>query len=159
MIQPQSTLRAVLIALVASTAMTGSSALASESKKKNHEVARQALLRKEVLPLTQIQAIAARRMQVNAGMIEAADYHIGRLVDHLEASGQLDNTIIIVTSDNGPESGVTSLENPVYNHCRQEILSFLYEKQRKVERLPTPRAARGSAPRVERSASPVSLNA
>jgi nitrate/nitrite transport system ATP-binding protein len=24
-------------------------------------------------------------------------------------------------------------ENPAYNHCRQEILTFLYEKQRKVE--------------------------
>jgi arylsulfatase A-like enzyme len=30
------------------------------------------------------QAVAAREMQVNAGMIEAADFHIGRLLDHLE---------------------------------------------------------------------------
>ena len=45
----------------------------------------------------------ARAMQTNAGMMEAADYHLGRLIAHLEASGQLDNTIVIVTSDNGPE--------------------------------------------------------
>ncbi|QFU08620.1 Arylsulfatase [Rhodobacteraceae bacterium THAF1] len=63
----------------------------------------------------QEQRIAAREMQVNAGMIEAADYHIGRLLDHLEETGQLKNTIVVVTSDNGPEGGVTRLENPVAN--------------------------------------------
>ena len=42
-------------------------------------------------------------MQVNAGMLESADFHLGRLISHLEAKGQLDNTIVIVTSDNGPE--------------------------------------------------------
>jgi arylsulfatase/uncharacterized sulfatase len=61
------------------------------------------------------QAIAAREMQVNAGMIEAADFHIGRLLVYLEATGQLENTIVVVTSDNGPESGVTTLDNPVFN--------------------------------------------
>lgn len=61
------------------------------------------------------QAIAAREMQVNAGMIEAADFHIGRLLDHLEATGELDRTIVVVTSDNGPESAVTTLDNPLFN--------------------------------------------
>lgn len=61
------------------------------------------------------QATAARQMQVNAGMIEAADFHIGRLLDHLEAKGQLENTIVVVTSDNGPESGVTKFGNPLYD--------------------------------------------
>ncbi|MEO1365125.1 MAG: arylsulfatase, partial [Pseudomonadota bacterium] len=60
-------------------------------------------------------AEAARAMQVNAGMKEAADFHIGRLLDHLDAAGKLDNTIVVVTSDNGAESGVTSLENPVFD--------------------------------------------
>ena len=59
------------------------------------------------------QAIEARKMQVNAGMTEAADFHIGRLLAHLEETGQLENTIVVVTSDNGPESGVTSLANPL----------------------------------------------
>jgi arylsulfatase/uncharacterized sulfatase len=49
------------------------------------------------------KAYWARAMQVNAGMMEAADFHLGRLLDHLETSGQLDNTIVVVTSDNGPE--------------------------------------------------------
>lgn len=45
----------------------------------------------------------ARAMQVNAGMMEAADFHLSRLLDHLESKGQLSDTLVIVTSDNGPE--------------------------------------------------------
>ena len=43
------------------------------------------------------------RMEVNAAMLDAMDHHIGRFVDHLKASGQYENTIFVVTSDNGPE--------------------------------------------------------
>jgi nitrate/nitrite transport system ATP-binding protein len=32
-----------------------------------------------------------------------------------------------------PRNRIALAENPAYNHCRQEILTFLYEKQRKVE--------------------------
>jgi nitrate/nitrite transport system ATP-binding protein len=34
-----------------------------------------------------------------------------------------------------PRDRIALAEDKVYNHCRQEILSFLYEKQRKVETL------------------------
>ncbi|ALO47447.1 arylsulfatase [Pseudohongiella spirulinae] len=44
-----------------------------------------------------------RSMQVNAGMLEAMDYHVGRLLDHLKTSGDYDNTVFMVLSDNGPE--------------------------------------------------------
>ena len=44
-----------------------------------------------------------KRMAVYAGMIEAMDFHIGRLVDHLKNTGQFENTIFIFTSDNGSE--------------------------------------------------------
>lgn len=50
------------------------------------------------------KAYWARVMQVNAGMMEAADAHLGRLLDHLESTGKLENTIVVVVSDNGPES-------------------------------------------------------
>jgi len=56
------------------------------------------------------QALSAREMQVNAGMMTAADEHIGRLLAHLETTGALENTIVIVTSDNGAESAVTEFE-------------------------------------------------
>ena len=43
-----------------------------------------------------------RRMaEVYAGFLSHTDHHIGRLLDFLEDSGELDNTIIILVSDNG----------------------------------------------------------
>jgi arylsulfatase A-like enzyme len=59
------------------------------------------------------QQLAARRMAVNAGMLEAADHHLGRLVAHLKATGQYDNTLFVVVSDNGPEAGDPTVE-PVF---------------------------------------------
>jgi arylsulfatase A-like enzyme len=49
------------------------------------------------------QALYARSMQVHAGMIEAMDHHIGRFLAYLQSRGLAENTIFIVTSDNGPE--------------------------------------------------------
>ena len=46
----------------------------------------------------------SRRMEVNAGMIEAMDHHIGRLMDYLQMRGLYEDTLFIVTSDNGPEA-------------------------------------------------------
>lgn len=42
-------------------------------------------------------------MMVNAGMIEAMDHYIGQLLSYLEAEGELENTVFVITSDNGPE--------------------------------------------------------
>lgn len=54
----------------------------------------------------------AKRMAVYAGMIEAMDYHIGRLVLYLKKTSQYDNTIFIFTSDNGSEaSGANDLNS------------------------------------------------
>lgn len=50
------------------------------------------------------QRYHAKRMAVYAGMVEAMDFHIGRLVQHLMENGQLDNTVFIFTSDNGAEA-------------------------------------------------------
>jgi arylsulfatase A-like enzyme len=42
-----------------------------------------------------------RMAEVYAGFVSYTDYHIGRLLDYLEESSQLDNTIVVVVSDNG----------------------------------------------------------
>ena len=42
-------------------------------------------------------------MAAYSAMMESQDHHIGRLLDYLEESGELDNTLIIYTTDNGPE--------------------------------------------------------
>jgi arylsulfatase/uncharacterized sulfatase len=50
---------------------------------------------------------AAKAMAVNAGMLEAMDFHIGRYIDYLKSNGHFDNTVFIITSDNGPEASST----------------------------------------------------
>lgn len=37
------------------------------------------------------------------GCVSMLDHHIGRLLDHLDAEGLRENTVVIFTSDNGPE--------------------------------------------------------
>ncbi|MCP4005989.1 MAG: arylsulfatase [bacterium] len=49
--------------------------------------------------------IEARKMELYAAMVEFMDAQIGRVVEALEASGQLDNTLIIFVSDNGANGG------------------------------------------------------
>lgn len=49
------------------------------------------------------QALYARSMAVHAAMLEAMDHHVGRLIAYLQSRGLAENTVFIVTSDNGPE--------------------------------------------------------
>ncbi|RSM00815.1 hypothetical protein CEP52_008927 [Fusarium oligoseptatum] len=51
---------------------------------------------------------SARKMAVFAGMVERMDWNIGKVMDHLEATGQRENTIVFFLSDNGAEG--TQLE-------------------------------------------------
>ena len=55
----------------------------------------------------------ARMMEVFAGFLSHTDHHIGRLLDYLESIGELDNTLIMVVSDNGAsaEGGPTGTTN------------------------------------------------
>ncbi|WP_167597726.1 arylsulfatase [Leeuwenhoekiella sp. ZYFB001] len=46
----------------------------------------------------------SRAMAVHAAMIDRMDQNIGKLIDKLEATGQLDNTVIMFMSDNGASS-------------------------------------------------------
>ncbi|MEQ8859036.1 MAG: arylsulfatase [Pseudomonadales bacterium] len=56
----------------------------------------------------------AKRMAVYAGMVEAMDFHIGRLVAHLKATGRYADTVFVFTSDNGSEaSGSADPDTPV----------------------------------------------
>ena len=52
----------------------------------------------------------SKRMAVYAGMVEAMDHHIGRLVGHLKNTGQYENTVFVFTSDNGSEA--TGVHDP-----------------------------------------------
>jgi len=58
----------------------------------------------------------ARQMEVFAGQLEWVDMQIGRVVSELERIGELDNTLIFVTSDNGAsgEGGLAGTFNETY---------------------------------------------
>ena len=47
------------------------------------------------------QRLFARMAEVYAGFLSHADHQIGRILDYLEATGQLDDTIVVLVSDNG----------------------------------------------------------
>jgi arylsulfatase len=67
-----------------------------------------------------------RRMaEVYAGFLAHADHHIGRLLDYLEETGQRENTLILLVSDNGasgeggPNGSVN--ENKLFNGIPDDI--------------------------------------
>lgn len=49
------------------------------------------------------QKISARKMEAYAGMVDRIDWNVGRLVEYLKSTGELDNTILMFFSDNGAE--------------------------------------------------------
>ncbi len=61
------------------------------------------------------QKVAARFMECFAAFLSHTDDQIGRLLAHLEASGDADNTVVVLVSDNGAssEGGVTGSINDV----------------------------------------------
>lgn len=58
------------------------------------------------------RAREARLMEIYAAMVTNLDAHIGRLVEHLQRSGDYDNTLILFMSDNGAE-GADAFAPPV----------------------------------------------
>jgi len=67
----------------------------------------------------------ARMMEVFAGYLEHTDHHIGRLINFLEGMGELDNTLIMLISDNGAsaEGGPTGSinENKFFNNVPDDL--------------------------------------
>ena len=67
----------------------------------------------------------ARMMEVFAGFLEHTDHQIGRLLEFLSKQGELDNTLIMVISDNGAsaEGGPTGTTNEAqfFNNAQEPI--------------------------------------
>lgn len=66
------------------------------------------------------QLKSARAMAVSAGMLEAMDHHLGRLIDHLKATGRYENTLFVVLSDNGPEAA-DPMPQPVFRFWMKRV--------------------------------------
>ncbi|MDD4447889.1 MAG: arylsulfatase [Methanothrix sp.] len=74
----------------------------------------------------------ARMMEIYAGFLDHTDYQIGRLIDYLEETDQINNTMIILVSDNGAsmEGGTNGSfsEYMLFNSMPEENVSFLLNK-------------------------------
>jgi arylsulfatase A-like enzyme len=71
----------------------------------------------------------ARMMEVFAGFLEHTDHHIGRVLDFLKGIGELDNTLVMVISDNGAsaEGGPTGTTNEAqfFNYAPEPLADSL----------------------------------
>ncbi len=76
------------------------------------------------------KTLYTRQMEIFAGFMEHTDVYIGRLLDSLEQMGKLDNTLIMLISDNGAssEGGVSGAFN--------EMTAFNYHPETAEEILP-----------------------
>ena len=66
----------------------------------------------------------AKRMAVYAAMVEAMDFHIGRLIQHLKDTERYDNTIFIFASDNGSEGSGPSVEMTPANNLMLALMDY-----------------------------------
>lgn len=75
------------------------------------------------------RTVFARMQEVYAGFLDHTDAQIGRLLAHLDATGQADNTIIAVISDNGasPEGGPAGRFNEMtfFNGIEERVEDLL----------------------------------
>jgi arylsulfatase len=77
----------------------------------------------------QEQRLFARMAEAYAGFCEYTDHQLGRIVDYLEKTGELDNTLIVAISDNGasgeggPNGSVN--ENKFFNSVPDEMADNL----------------------------------
>jgi arylsulfatase A-like enzyme len=67
----------------------------------------------------QQQRIESKRMAVYAAMVEAMDAQIGRVLEHLRRTGQLDNTLVVFMSDNGADGNTVLDEGATREWARR----------------------------------------
>jgi arylsulfatase A-like enzyme len=74
------------------------------------------------------RAVSARSMEVYAAMVERIDWNVGRLIDHLAASGDLDDTVIVFLSDNGAEGALIEAV-PVFGPRLMQFIAEHYDNR------------------------------
>ena len=74
------------------------------------------------------RAVSARTMEVYAAMVERIDWNIGRLVAHLKARGDLDDTVILFLSDNGAEGALIEAI-PVFGPMLMQFIAAHYDNR------------------------------
>ncbi len=72
------------------------------------------------------RARSARAMEVYAAMVERLDWNVGRVVDYLKETGELDDTLILFMSDNGAEGALIEAV-PVFGPYLMDFISKYYD--------------------------------
>ena len=72
------------------------------------------------------KALSARAMETYAGMVENLDANVGRVVDYLEAAGELENTFVVFMSDNGAE-GASFEARPTMGNDLMAVIRKYYD--------------------------------
>ncbi|KAF2105432.1 alkaline-phosphatase-like protein [Lophiotrema nucula] len=82
----------------------------------------------DVKPWSEMSAfeknMSARAMECFAGMVEAIDYNVGRVIDHLKDIGEYDNTYICFMSDNGAEGAAYEAYPIVQGQMMQHLQKY-----------------------------------
>jgi arylsulfatase len=68
--------------------------------------------------------MSSRAMECFAGMVEAIDYNVGRVIKHLEDVGELDNTFVCFMSDNGAEGAAYEAYPIVQGQMMQHLQKY-----------------------------------
>lgn len=78
---------------------------------------------------------SSKTMEVYAAMVSHMDTAIGQILDHLEASGELDNTFVLFMSDNGAEGSllesVPIISENIFDHIEKYYNNSLENVGRK----------------------------
>ena len=110
-------------------------------------------------PFGALDALTRAHLQDEVMRIQAGLRNTVMMITHdVDEAVLLSDRIVMMTNGPGatigqvlqvdlprPRDRIALAGDAVYNHCRQEVLSFLYEKQRKVEALSSARAGRPAA--------------
>lgn len=70
------------------------------------------------------KAKSAKAMEVFAGMVECIDHNVGKVVDYLEQTDELDNTFVCFMSDNGAEGAAYEAYPMVQGQMMQHLQKY-----------------------------------
>jgi arylsulfatase A-like enzyme len=71
--------------------------------------------------------ISARTMEVYAAMVDLVDKNVGRVLDYLEETGELDNTFVVFMSDNGAEGQLLEAIPIMAGYTLEDMLKKFYD--------------------------------
>ena len=70
------------------------------------------------------RALSARAMEVYAAMVDRMDWNIGRVIDYLRGTGEVEHTVVVFMSDNGAEGAIVEAFPILGPHVRDFVRTY-----------------------------------